>query len=134
MVIIKPKRLLSRLEPRLKLWLELDGVMVLGKGGALLLRAIDKYGSISQAVQSLPVGVLGEMEPPSYRFAWGYLRKVEKRLGAAIVKKHRGHRAGTGGTALTPLGHKLLQMFEELENRLLTTLTNALSNVKSSDS
>lgn len=114
----KNEKLLNYISPKLKLWLEKDGEMILGKGGALLLRAIEEQGSISQAVKVLPIDALDETEPPSYRFAWGYLRKVEKRLGASIVEKHRGHQAGTGGTVLTSLGRKLLQYYEELEQRL----------------
>ncbi|MFX1563574.1 MAG: winged helix-turn-helix domain-containing protein [Promethearchaeota archaeon] len=114
----KNDKLLDHVSPRLKLWLEKDGEMILGKGGALLLRAIEEQGSISQALKALPAEALGETESPSYRFAWGYLRKVEKRLGVSIVEKRRGHQAGTGGTVLTELGRKLLQYYEELEQRL----------------
>ncbi len=114
--------LLDRLTPRFKLWLELDGVTILGRGGALLLRSIEEHGSISQALRSLSAEELGAADPPSYRFAWGYLQKVEERLGAAIVEKRRGHRAGAGGTALTALGRTLLKRFEELENKLTASL------------
>jgi len=116
---------LGRLVPRFKLWLELDGEMVLGKGGALLLRRIDEVGSISQAVRGLPVGEFergGDTGMPSYRFAWGYLRKVEKRLGAAVVEKRRGRKNRRGGTVLTPLGRALLEMYEELEERMAAIL------------
>ena len=58
------------------------------------------------------------METPSYRFAWGYLRKVEDRLGAPIVEKRRGHREGPGGTALTELGRELLKRYEAYEQKL----------------
>jgi molybdate transport system regulatory protein len=114
--------LLENLTPRFKLWLELDGVTILGKGGALLLRSIEEHGSISQALRSLSAEDLGAADPPSYRFAWGYLQKVEERLGASIVEKRRGHRSGTGGTALTPLGRTLLNRYEEIEKQLETTL------------
>ncbi len=100
----------------------MDGVTILGKGGALLLRSIEEHGSISQALQSFPAEEFGEESPPSYRFAWGYLQKVEERLGAQIVEKRRGHRAGTGGTALTALGRTLLKRFEELEAKLAASL------------
>ncbi len=113
--LAESKALLERLVPRFKLWLELDGVTILGKGGALLLRSIEEHGSISQALRSLPTEDLGAEGPPSYRFAWGYLKKVEERLGASIVEKRRGHRAGAGGTALTAFGRLLLKRFEELE-------------------
>ncbi len=130
----KNEKLLESLTPRAKLWFEIDGEMILGKGGALLLHAIEENGSISQAVKSLTAEAFGESGPPSYRFAWGYLRKVEKRLGAAIVEKHRGHRAGTGGTALTMLGRRLLQYYEELEQRVEDVLATGTNSQRGSGS
>jgi molybdate transport system regulatory protein len=115
--------LLETLEPKAKFWFELNGELILGRGGALLLRGIDEYGSISQAVKALPEDELGEMESPSYRFAWGYLRKVEERLGAPIVEKRRGYREGSGGTALTKLGQQLLKLYEKYEEKLKVLLT-----------
>lgn len=114
---------LNSLIPKTKLWLELNGEFIIGKGSALLLHAIKEHGSISQAVKALPVDALGEMESPSYRFAWGYLRKVEKRLGAPIVEKRRGYRKGTGGTALTQLGRQILDLYDRVEEKLLKILS-----------
>jgi len=114
----QPSCSLERLTPRIKLWLEMDGHFILGKGGALLLRAIEEHGSISQAVQALPPDALGEGAAPSYRFAWGYLRKVEERLGAAVVEKRRGYGSGVGGTALTGIGRNLLRRYEGIEAEL----------------
>jgi len=121
----QPSPSLERLTPRIKLWLEMDGDFILGKGGALLLRAIDEHGSISQAVQALPPDALGEGAAPSYRFAWGYLRKVEERLGAAVVEKRRGYGSGVGGTALTEVGRSLLRHYERLETELEVALAKA---------
>lgn len=115
--------ILKSLIPKAKLWLELNGEFIIGKGGALLLRAINDHGSISQAVKALPQDALSEMESPSYRFAWGYLRKVEKRLGAPIVEKRRGYRNGAGGTALTQLGLQLLELYDRVEEKLIKTLS-----------
>ncbi len=115
--------LLEALVPKAKFWFELDGELILGRGGALLLRGIDEYGSISQAVKALPEDELGEMESPSYRFAWGYLRKVDERLGAPIVEKRRGYREGSGGSALTELGQQLLKLYEKYEEKLKELLT-----------
>ena len=109
----------------MKLWLEMDGDFILGKGGALLLRAIEEHGSISQAVRALPPDALGEGAAPSYRFAWGYLRKVEERLGAAVVEKRRGYGSGVGGTALTEVGRNLLRHYERLEAELEVALAKA---------
>lgn len=116
--------LIEALEPKAKLWIELNGELILGRGGALLLRGISEKGSISQAVKSLPEDALGEMGSPSYRFAWGYLQKVEERIGAPIVEKHRGHSNGKGGTALTKLGVKLLELYERYEQKLKQILVS----------
>jgi molybdate transport system regulatory protein len=115
---VKEKAVIKDLVPRVKLWFELEGELILGRGGALLLRGIEEHGSISQAVKALPQDALGEMQAPSYRFAWGYLQKVERRLGIPIVEKRRGHRKGPGGTALTTFGKQLLTLYERYENRL----------------
>lgn len=115
--------LLEKLEPKAKFWLELNGEHILGRGGALLLRGIAEKGSISKAVKVLPKDTLGEMDSPSYRFAWGYLQKVEERIGAPIVEKRRGHSDGKGGTALTQLGLKLLDLYESYEKKLTQTLS-----------
>ncbi len=115
--------LLEALEPKAKLWFELNGELIIGRGGALLLRGIAEKGSISQAVKTLPQDALGEMETPSYRFAWGYLQKVEERIGAPIVEKRRGYSDGKGGTALTKLGVMLLELYENYEQKLKQILS-----------
>jgi molybdate transport system regulatory protein len=120
----KEEPLLKALEPKAKLWFELKGELILGRGGALLLRGIQEKGSISQALKMLPEDALGEMGSPSYRFAWGYLQKVEERIGAPIVEKRRGHRDGKGGTALTELGMRLLELYESYEQKLKQILSS----------
>ncbi|MFX1575643.1 MAG: winged helix-turn-helix domain-containing protein [Promethearchaeota archaeon] len=122
-MVNEEETIIEKLEPQAKLWLELNGEHILGRGGALLLRGIMEKGSISQALKSLPEDTLGEMDSPSYRFAWGYLQKVEERIGAPIVEKRRGHSDGKGGTALTQLGLKLLDLYENYEKKLAKTLS-----------
>jgi len=122
-MLSEDESVLKQLEPKGKLWFELNGELILGRGGALLLRGIVEKGSISQALKSLPKDALGEMESPSYRFAWGYLQKVEERIGAPIVEKRRGHSNGKGGTALTRLGVLLLELYESYEQKLKQILS-----------
>ena len=47
------------MELRWRLWFEKDGMHVMGKGGAKILKAIEKHGSISKACKELGM---------SYRF------------------------------------------------------------------
>lgn len=49
----------------------------------------------------------------SYRYAWNYIRKLEKRLGIKIVKSERGG-SGGGATILTDAGKTLVREYEKL--------------------
>jgi len=96
------KNKLRRLEPKSKVWLELDGQPVFGDGKAKLLQAINNHRSIRGAAQSMRL---------SYRAAWGKLREMEQRLGARLVERHSGGADG-GGASLTPTGKELLAAYE----------------------
>jgi len=94
-----------RLQPRAKVWLEVEGRLVFGAGTAALLKGIQEYGSLSRAAEELHM---------SYRGAWGILRKVERRLGVPLVSSRVGGEEG-GGTALTQAGEELLVRFLQLQ-------------------
>ena len=89
------------MEVKLKVWIENDGKHVIGKGGAEILKAIKKHGSISKAAKSLGM---------SYKYVWNYLNKIERALGGEVVKRERGGKLG-GKTTLTELGEKILSMY-----------------------
>lgn len=92
----------NELKPRMrvKIWLEDEGRMVFGPGCAMLLRAIEEYGSLSAGVRALGM---------SYRAAWGHIKKVEDALGADLVLKEGGNK---GGYSLSPRGRELLEAYE----------------------
>jgi molybdate transport system regulatory protein len=96
------------MELKWRFWFEKDGVHVMGKGGAEILQAIKKHGSIARAAKSLGM---------SYRFVWKYLKKIERVLDSAVVEKRRGGKSG-GGTKLTPLGESLLRQYAGVERYL----------------
>jgi len=102
--------------PKTKIWLEFEGESLLGKGGAMLLEAIEREGSLTKAAKSLNI---------SYRYAWGYLRKIEKRLGKSVVETFKGGRDGGGGMRLTPLGRYLLRKYNRFENFVGQALENS---------
>ncbi len=95
----------EELSPRLRVWLEKNGVHVLGKGGGEILEAIEKHGSISSASKALGM---------SYRYVWGYVKKIEKITGKKVVKAFRGGKKG-GKAELTDFGRELLREFRRLE-------------------
>jgi len=95
----------SGLRVRSKIWLELDGKPVFGRGREELLRLIQGTGSINAAAK--------EMGLP-YRKAWTYLDAMEKRLGFPLVNRLRGGPGG-GESTLTPQAEALLVKFDLLQ-------------------
>ncbi len=90
---------------RSKIWIEIDGKPVFGRGRRFLLEAIDRHGSINQAAKEINI---------SYRKAWSYLKAMEKRLGITLVERRAGGKNG-GGAALTAEARTFLQRFSALE-------------------
>lgn len=90
---------------RSKLWVEIEGQPVFGRGRRFLLEAIDRYGSINQAAKEVNI---------SYRKAWGYIRAMEERLGFRLIERQTGGKNG-GGATLTEEARQFLTKYEELE-------------------
>lgn len=88
-----------------KLWIEIGGEPVFGRGRRFLLQAIDTHGSINQAAKEVNI---------SYRKAWSYIKAMEERLAIKLVERQAGGKNG-GGATLTPDAKEFLKRFEELE-------------------
>ena len=86
------------MEPRLKLWVEKDGVLVFSDYRAMLLHHIAKTGSIRGGAERMGL---------SYRRAWGKIKEIERNLGVRLVESEAGGPGG-GQTKLTPEGERLL--------------------------
>ncbi len=93
------------MQVRSKLWIEVNGEPVFGRGRRFLLEAIDAHGSINQAAQEINI---------SYRKAWSYISAMEKRLGIRLVESQAGGRNG-GGTVLTSEGRDFIKRYGEME-------------------
>jgi molybdate transport system regulatory protein len=89
-----------------KLWIEIEGEPVFGRGRRFLLEAIDTHGSINRAAKKTGV---------SFRRAWSHIKAMEDRLGMQLVERTVGGRNG-GGAVITPGARTLLRRFEALEN------------------
>jgi len=89
-----------------KVWLELKGQPLLGKGGADILNAIRTEQSISKAARKTGM---------SYRYVWNYLAKLQKALTEPIITTHKGGTKGGGGAKLTTLGENLLKEYKRAE-------------------
>ncbi|MBI4684433.1 MAG: LysR family transcriptional regulator [Nitrospirae bacterium] len=89
-----------------KLWIEIEGEPVFGRGRRFLLEAIDKHGSINQAAKEISI---------SYKRAWSYIKAMEERLGVSLVERKAGGKNG-GGATLTKEAREFLRRYEALEN------------------
>lgn len=95
-------------EVKTKLWLEVDDRFAIGDGGLRLLEGIVHHGSLAEAVREIGW---------SYRHAWGYLRRAEEVLGAALVLARPG-RGTARGMALTDTGHAVVERLRVLRDRI----------------
>lgn len=96
------------LRPRVNVWLEHHGQVVLSSWRVDLLVAIDATGSISAAADLLGV---------PYHRAWDRLQQMEQGLGLALVERQAGGPGG-GGARLTPAGHDFVTRFRVLQQGL----------------
>ncbi|MCX8031542.1 MAG: FmdE family protein [Thermodesulfovibrionales bacterium] len=88
-----------------KLWLEIKGEPIFGRGRKQLLLAIAKYGSINKAAKEIQI---------SYKKAWSYITSMEERLGVKLVDRYVGGKDG-GGAVLTNEAKEFLRKYEDLE-------------------
>lgn len=89
------------MKARYKFWLEKKGEVVVGNGKVSLLKLIDEMGSIQKAAEKMGM---------SYRHAWGFLQKIEKRSGIKFVETQVGGKEG-GGARLTREGREFLKKY-----------------------
>ena len=83
---------------RRKHWIELDGRFVIGEGGAELLQAVDRRGSLAEGARQIGW---------SYRHAWGYIRRAEEILGVALVATKAG-KGSARGTVITDVARDIV--------------------------
>jgi molybdate transport system regulatory protein len=114
------QRMLSKKthKPSCKVWIEHNGKLLIGKGGAEILEAIDKENSISKAAKTLDM---------SYRYVWNYIQEIQNAIEQSIVETHKGGKAGGGGAKLTNLGKDLLEEYKQVETYLNKVLLKSPS-------
>lgn len=105
----------SEVEIRSKLWIEVNGEPIFGKGRSCLLNAIDRHGSINRAAKEVNI---------SYRKAWSYIDTMENRLGVKLVERKTGGKNG-GGAILTDRARQLIQNYEKMEQEV-----TAMANIR----
>jgi molybdate transport system regulatory protein len=88
------------------MWLEIDGKPVFGPGAYSILKAVQETGTIAEGAKKLRM---------SYRYAWGVIRKIEKRIGAPLLETRKGGTVGGGGATVTALGLQFMELFAKAE-------------------
>jgi len=100
--------LFKKLQPRIKVWIEVGGRPAFGDGKLRWLEQIEKAGSLRAAAQALAM---------SYRGLWGRLRGAEDRLGFRLIERRTGG-AGGGGVRLTEEGRALAALYRRFRKGL----------------
>src|SRR5256885_12781608 len=91
----------KHLVPHQKLWLNWDGVFLMGPRYLRFLAAVDQTGTIRAA---------GQVVGWSYRTCLNRIRQMERVLGARVLATTRGGRAG-GSARLTAAARRLGPVF-----------------------
>jgi molybdate transport system regulatory protein len=104
--------------PNFKLWLEYKNEYVFGSGAYNILKSIQDAGTITDGAKTLGM---------SYRYAWGVVRKIEKKLGIKLLETYKGGTVGGGGARVTANGLELMQMFAKLNDAFLDVVDSSLT-------
>jgi molybdate transport system regulatory protein len=95
------KPLKPHLTPRHKVWLNWDGLFLMGPNYLRFLAAVDQTGTIREG---------GRAVGWSYRTCLNRLRRMEQVLGRPVLVTSRGGKTG-GGARLTPEARRFVRIF-----------------------
>lgn len=98
----------AHLAPRQKVWLNWDGVFLMGPRYLRFLAAVERTGTIRAA---------GQLVGWSYRTCLNRLRQMEQVLGAKVLATTRGGRRG-GGARLTEEARRLVRVFRQWQREV----------------
>jgi len=99
---------MKALQVRSKIWLEVDGMPLLGNGRMRLLLGVQRHGSISAAARELGT---------SYRKAWTQLQAMEDAAPFPILERRVGGKDG-GASQLTREALALAECYQALRARV----------------
>jgi molybdate transport system regulatory protein len=108
----------------IRVWVERNGVAVLGEGRAELLAAIQQRRSITKAAKAAKI---------SYRKAWTLIQEVNAAAGEPLVEAAVGGATG-GGASLTERGKLVLSAYEEVRRTMKQSAAGALQQTVNAES
>lgn len=85
-----------------RFWMSVEGEKVFGRGPYVLLKTVDRLGSLNKAAKELNM---------SYSKAWAIIRRAERLLGYNLLTSVTGGVDG-GGSCLTSKAKDLLKAYE----------------------
>mgnify|MGYP001947896472 CR=1 FL=1 len=86
-----------------RFWMVQNGEKVFGRGPYILLKTIDRLGSLNKAAKELNM---------SYSKAWSIINRAERVLGYFLLERETGGVDG-GGSYLTSGGKAIVKAYEE---------------------
>ena len=92
------------MKAKCKLWLDNNG-KVFGKGPFILLKEVEKCGSLSEAAKNIGM---------SYNKAHGLVKSIEKNLGIKLLIKKIGGVNG-GSSTLTPEAKEMIDSYSKFQ-------------------
>lgn len=101
---ITPSQRSPAVLPHCKIWVEIDGEVLLSAWRIDLLEAVDNTGSLARAARQLKV---------PYRTAWYKLHAIERQLGTKLIATQSGGKQG-GGSQLTQEARQLIEHFHRV--------------------
>jgi molybdate transport system regulatory protein len=113
------KRGIEGLTPNWKLWFEFKDEYVFGFGAYKILKSIQREGTITKGAESLGM---------SYRYCWGLIKKIEKKLDTKLLETYKGGTVGGGGARVTEEGLTLMEMFENLSEAFTTIAESTIEH------
>lgn len=96
----------QHLTPRHKVWLNWDGLFLMGPNYLRFLAAVDDSGTIREG---------GRAVGWSYRTCLNRLRRMEKVLGRPVLLTNRGGKTG-GGARLTLEARRFIKIFSQWQH------------------
>ncbi len=85
-----------------RFWITKDGQKVFGKGPCILLKTVERLGSLNKAAGELNI---------SYSKAWSIIHNAENLLGHKLLETNTGGQNG-GGSNLTSKAKALIKAYE----------------------
>ena len=111
------------MKARVKVWIEIEGRLVLSDWRVRFLEAIAETGSLKGASQKLGI---------PYRVMWGKIKEVEDRLGMKLTEGHSGGAAG-GETRLTSEAQDYIDRYHRLTSGLEEEVSRRFAEIFESE-